>query len=191
MEAWGTLERIGKGSGAGFQEDRLSTCPERPSSSVTPTRPDQATSPLLSSLASAACSHPAMDLSRLKHELKAQRGDMKDFQAKVTETLLKVETSLGFLAEAVSRMELRSNAVLRSLREEERRGVARNKILSFLLSREKDLRRKCSVLENMLCKKRLRERKRRQRGTIWTHFPLASPYGDPSFSKGVKTTVIQ
>uniref|UniRef100_A0A803TBL3 Uncharacterized protein n=1 Tax=Anolis carolinensis TaxID=28377 RepID=A0A803TBL3_ANOCA len=39
------------------------------------------------------------------------------------------------------------------MREEEDRGSARSKVLAFLLSREKELRKKCAVLDKMFLKK--------------------------------------
>ncbi|XP_039364103.1 coiled-coil domain-containing protein 182 [Mauremys reevesii] len=108
---------------------------------------------LLSTLASAMCSQHASDVEKLQQELKNMQRDMKDFKQEVTRVICKIEGTLSYMMEVVTRLETRSNHVEQRLREEEDRGIVRNKVLTFLLPREKELRAKCADLERRLWRK--------------------------------------
>ncbi|XP_067393814.1 coiled-coil domain-containing protein 182 [Emydura macquarii macquarii] len=108
---------------------------------------------LLSTLASAMCSQHASDVEKLRQELKNVQQDMQDFKEEVTGVICKIEGTLSYVMEVVTRLETGSNHVEQRLREEEDRGIVRNKVLTFLLPREKELREKCADLERRLCRK--------------------------------------
>ncbi|XP_006138773.1 coiled-coil domain-containing protein 182 [Pelodiscus sinensis] len=108
---------------------------------------------LLSTMASAMISQHASDMGKLRQELKNVQRDMKDFKREVTGVICRMEGTLSHMTEVVISLETRSNNVEQRLREEEDRGIVRNKVLTFLLTREKELREKCAALERRLCRK--------------------------------------
>ncbi|XP_034995677.2 coiled-coil domain-containing protein 182 [Zootoca vivipara] len=150
METWRSFELVGMELGRQSQEHP----PESPSGTTVLIGPAQSTSAcLLSTMTSAVCTQYAVDLGRLCHDLKNTQEDMKNFQDKVTGTLVKLEGILGYLTEVVARLETRIHNVEQRLRVEEDKGTARSKVLSFLLPRENDLRKRCGIMENMFFKK--------------------------------------
>ncbi|CAI5794889.1 Hypothetical predicted protein [Podarcis lilfordi] len=150
METWRSFELVGMESGRQSREHPS----ESPSGKTVLTGPTQSISAcLLSTMTSAVCTQYALDLGRLCHDLKNTQEDMKNFQDKVTGTLVKLEGILGYLTELVARLETRIHNVEQRLRVEEDKGTARSKVLSFLLPRENDLRKRCTIMENMFFKK--------------------------------------
>uniref|UniRef100_A0ACB8EBX4 Uncharacterized protein n=1 Tax=Sphaerodactylus townsendi TaxID=933632 RepID=A0ACB8EBX4_9SAUR len=133
MATWGDAQLLEKG-------DTFYVLSETPSNSQTLTGPLQITPSLFSTLTSAACSQYAMNLGRLQQEVKNVQKDLNSFQQKVIETLQKLEGKLSYLTDVVSSLENRSHDVEQRLVREEDRGIARSKVLTFLLPREKELR---------------------------------------------------
>ncbi|XP_008118480.1 coiled-coil domain-containing protein 182 [Anolis carolinensis] len=135
------------------QEGLLSIPAEPPSGKGILNGPELSIASLVSTLTSAVSNQHAMSLAKLHHELEAMEKERKRFQKAVTDALLNLEGTLGTLRETTTKLETRTSKVEQRMREEEDRGSARSKVLAFLLSREKELRKKCAVLDKMFLKK--------------------------------------
>ncbi|XP_042298613.1 coiled-coil domain-containing protein 182 [Sceloporus undulatus] len=125
---------------------------EPPFGKANPKPPEQSQASRLSTL-SVVCIQHSVDLANLYHDLKEVERETRHFQEDITNTLCTLESTLRALTELMTRLETRTRNVEQRLREEEDRGTARSKILAFLLSGEKELRKKYAILERMFLKK--------------------------------------
>lgn len=143
---------------ASLVEKKATTLPEAPApempsiEKILPTAP-QAAACVLSTLTTAVCSQQATTLGKLEQEVKRLHQDLQGFQQKVTETLQRLESSVNHLAEKITFLESSNGSMEQRLWEEEDRGIARSKVLTFLLLQEKKLRERCLVMETTLFQK--------------------------------------
>ena len=76
--------------------------------------------------------------------------ELEDFKKEALKAIHYLEDAFCELNGALAQQEEQAACVRQRLREEEDRGVVRNKVLTFLLPREKQLREHCRRLERML-----------------------------------------
>eukprot|EP00073_Rattus_norvegicus_P028284 XP_006247137.1 PREDICTED: coiled-coil domain-containing protein 182 isoform X1 [Rattus norvegicus] len=82
------------------------------------------------------------DLEILQQKVTAVQAELEDFKKEALKAIRYLEDAFCQMSGVLAQQE--------RLREEEDRGIVRNKVLTFLLPREKQLREHCQRLEKML-----------------------------------------
>lgn len=100
-----------------------------------------------SSRISPGCSHDALDLEKLHHEMRIMEKDIKVFQQEIMETLNNLEGTLSYLTDLMARLENKTGEVESSLRDKDNREMAQSRILTPHLLSEKELHKKPTRLE--------------------------------------------
>ncbi|XP_029784875.1 coiled-coil domain-containing protein 182 [Suricata suricatta] len=97
-----------------------------------------------------SCFPPPADLEILKQKVAGVHRELEDFKKEALRAIHDLEHAFSEMNGALAQQEEQAARVKQRLREEEDRGVVRNKVLTFLLPREKQLREHCRRLERML-----------------------------------------
>ncbi|XP_007086770.1 coiled-coil domain-containing protein 182 [Panthera tigris] len=97
-----------------------------------------------------SCFPPPADLEILQQKVAGVQRELADFKKEALQAIRDLEVAFCELNGALAQQEEQAARVKQRLREEEDRGVVRNKVLTFLLPREKQLREHCRRLERML-----------------------------------------
>lgn len=97
-----------------------------------------------------SCLLPPADLEILQQKVAAVQQELEDFKKEALKAIHYLENAFCGMNGALAQQEEQAARVKQRLREEEDRGVVRNKVLTFLLPREKQLREHCRRLECML-----------------------------------------
>ncbi|XP_004645350.1 coiled-coil domain-containing protein 182 [Octodon degus] len=97
-----------------------------------------------------SCLPPLDDLEILQQKVAGVQRELEDFKKEVLKSIHHLEDAFCQMNGALAQQEEQAARVKQRLREEEDRGVVRNKVLTFLLPREKQLREHCRRLECML-----------------------------------------
>eukprot|EP00071_Canis_lupus_P008039 XP_005624769.2 coiled-coil domain-containing protein 182 [Canis lupus familiaris] len=97
-----------------------------------------------------SCLLPPADLDILQQKVAAVQRELEDFKKEALKAIHYLEDAFCEMNAALVQQEEQAARVKQRLREEEDRGVVRNKVLTFLLPREKQLREHCRRLERML-----------------------------------------
>ncbi|XP_006972092.3 coiled-coil domain-containing protein 182 [Peromyscus maniculatus bairdii] len=92
------------------------------------------------------------DLEILQQKVAAVQRELEDFKKEALKAISYLEDAFCEMNGVLAQQEEQAARVKQRLREEEDRGVVRNKVLTFLLPREKQLREHCQRLENMLAR---------------------------------------
>ncbi|XP_058415327.1 coiled-coil domain-containing protein 182 [Diceros bicornis minor] len=90
------------------------------------------------------------DLEILQQKVTGMQRELEDFKKEALKAIHYLEDAFCEMNGALAQQEEQAARVKQRLREEEDRGVVRNKVLTFLLPREKQLREHCKRLESML-----------------------------------------
>lgn len=90
------------------------------------------------------------DLEILQQKVAAVQRELEDFKKEALKAIHYLEDAFCEMNGALAQQEEQAARVKQRLREEEDRGIVRNKVLTFLLPREKQLREHCKRLEYML-----------------------------------------
>lgn len=93
------------------------------------------------------CSQDALDLEKLHHEMRIMEKDIKVFQQEIMETLNNLEGTLSYLTDLMARLENKTGEVESSLKDEDNREMAQNRLLAPHLLLEKELHKKPTRLE--------------------------------------------
>ncbi|ELK34118.1 PREDICTED: coiled-coil domain-containing protein 182 [Myotis davidii] len=93
---------------------------------------------------------PSADLEVLQQKVAAVQRELEDFKNEALKSIHYLEDAFCEMNGALVQQEEQAARVKQRLREEEDRGIVRNKVLTFLLPREKQLREHCQRLEGML-----------------------------------------
>ncbi|XP_055475505.1 coiled-coil domain-containing protein 182 [Psammomys obesus] len=94
------------------------------------------------------------DLEILKQKVAAVQRELEDFKKDALQAIRYLEDAFWEMNGVLAQQEEQAARVKQRLREEEDRGIVRNKVLTFLLPREKQLREHCQRLEKMLIRSR-------------------------------------
>ncbi|KAM7069261.1 coiled-coil domain-containing protein 182 [Molossus nigricans] len=97
-----------------------------------------------------SCLLPPADLEILQQKVVAVQRELEDFKNEALKAIHYLEDAFCEMNGALAQQEEQAARVRQRLREEEDRGIVRNKVLTFLLPREKQLREHCRRLEVML-----------------------------------------
>ncbi|KAM6174325.1 coiled-coil domain-containing protein 182 [Erethizon dorsatum] len=97
-----------------------------------------------------SCLPPPADLEILQQKVAGVQRELEDFKKEVLKSIHYLEDGFCQMNGALAQQEEQAACVKQRLREEEDRGIVRNKVLTFLLPREKQLREHCRRLECML-----------------------------------------
>ncbi|XP_007947831.1 coiled-coil domain-containing protein 182 [Orycteropus afer afer] len=97
-----------------------------------------------------SCLPPSPDLEILKQKVTVVQRELEDFKKEALQAIHYLEDSFCEMNGVLVQQEEQVARVKQRLREEEDRGVVRNKVLTFLLPREKQLREHCRWLEYLL-----------------------------------------
>ncbi|KAF0881152.1 coiled-coil domain-containing protein 182 [Crocuta crocuta] len=97
-----------------------------------------------------SCFPPPADLEVLQQKVAGVHRELEDFKKEALRAIHDLEDAFCEMNGALAKQEEQAARVKQRLREEEDRGVVRNKVLTFLLPREKQLREHCKRLERML-----------------------------------------
>ncbi|XP_044528361.1 coiled-coil domain-containing protein 182 [Gracilinanus agilis] len=98
------------------------------------------------------CAPQQSDLESLLQKVTGVQRDLEDFKQETLQAIRRLEDAYCEMSRALAQQEEQTGRVKQRLREEEDRGIVRNKVLTFLLPREKQLREHCRWLEHMLTK---------------------------------------
>ncbi|XP_050012604.1 coiled-coil domain-containing protein 182 [Alexandromys fortis] len=90
------------------------------------------------------------DLEILRQKVVAVQRELEDFKKEALQAIGYLEDAFCEMNSVLAQQEEQAARVKQRLREEEDRGIVRNKVLTFLLPREKQLREHCERLEKML-----------------------------------------
>ncbi|XP_005394105.1 PREDICTED: coiled-coil domain-containing protein 182 [Chinchilla lanigera] len=93
---------------------------------------------------------PPADLEILQQKVAGVQRELEDFKKEALKSIHYLEDAFCQMNGALVQQEEQAARVKQRLREEEDRGIVRNKVLTFLLPREKQLREHCRRLECML-----------------------------------------
>lgn len=93
---------------------------------------------------------PPADLELLQQKVAGMQRELEDFKKEALRAIRYLEDAFCEMNGALVQQEEQAARVKQRLREEEDRGVVRNKVLTFLLPREKQLREHCKRLEFLL-----------------------------------------
>ncbi|XP_012892150.1 PREDICTED: coiled-coil domain-containing protein 182 [Dipodomys ordii] len=97
-----------------------------------------------------SCLLPPADLENLQQKVVLVQRELEDFKKEVLKAIGYLEDAFCEMNSILTQQEEQAARVKQRLREEEDRGIVRNKVLTFLLPREKQLREHCQRLEHML-----------------------------------------
>ncbi|KAI5765773.1 CCDC182-like protein [Gulo gulo luscus] len=97
-----------------------------------------------------SCLLPPADLELLQQKVAGVQRELEDFKKEALKAIRYLEDAFCEMNGELAQQEEQAARVKQRLREEEDRGVVRNKVLTFLLPREKQLREHCKRLERML-----------------------------------------
>ncbi|XP_036691815.1 coiled-coil domain-containing protein 182 [Balaenoptera musculus] len=97
-----------------------------------------------------SCALPPAHLEILQQQLAGVQRELEDFKKEALRAIHDLEDALGAMNGTLAQQEEQAARVKQRLREEEDRGIVRNKVLTFLLPREKRLREHCRRLECLL-----------------------------------------
>ncbi|XP_055984109.1 coiled-coil domain-containing protein 182 [Sorex fumeus] len=87
------------------------------------------------------------DLEVLPQKVAGVQRELEDFKKEALAAIRALEEAFCQMSGALAQQREQAARVKQRLREEEDRGVVRNKVLTFLLPREKQLREHCQRLE--------------------------------------------
>ncbi|XP_015351278.1 coiled-coil domain-containing protein 182 [Marmota marmota marmota] len=90
------------------------------------------------------------DLEILQQKVMGMQLELEDFKKEALKAIHYLEDSFCEMNSILAQQGEQAARVKQRLREEEDRGIVRNKVLTFLLPREKQLREHCQWLEYML-----------------------------------------
>ncbi|EGV99581.1 coiled-coil domain-containing protein 182 [Cricetulus griseus] len=90
------------------------------------------------------------DLEILRQKVTTVQRELEDFKKEALKAIGYLEEAFCEMNGVLAQQGEQAARVKQRLREEEDRGVVRNKVLTFLLPREKQLREHCQRLEKML-----------------------------------------
>ncbi|ELW61594.1 coiled-coil domain-containing protein 182 [Tupaia chinensis] len=93
---------------------------------------------------------PPAEMEILQQKVAGVQRELEDFKKEALKSIRYLEDAFCEMNGALAQQEEQAARVKQRLREEEDRGVVRNKVLTFLLPREKQLREHCKRLEYML-----------------------------------------
>ncbi|XP_037664216.1 coiled-coil domain-containing protein 182 [Choloepus didactylus] len=96
------------------------------------------------------CLPPPADVEMLQQKVAGLQRELEDFKKEALQAIHSLEDAFCEMNEALAQQEEQAARVKQRLREEEDRGIVRNKVLTFLLPREKQLREHCQQLEGLL-----------------------------------------
>ncbi|XP_069849390.1 coiled-coil domain-containing protein 182 [Dipodomys merriami] len=97
-----------------------------------------------------SCLLPPADLENLQQKVALVQRELEEFKKEVLKAIGYLEDAFCEMNSILTQQEEQAARVKQRLREEEDRGIVRNKVLTFLLPREKQLREHCQRLEHML-----------------------------------------
>ncbi|XP_035961663.1 coiled-coil domain-containing protein 182 [Halichoerus grypus] len=97
-----------------------------------------------------ACLLPPADLDSLQRKVAGVQRELEDFKEEALKAIHYLEDAFCEMNGELAQQGEQAARVKQRLREEEDRGIVRNKVLTFLLPREKQLREHCKRLERML-----------------------------------------
>ncbi|XP_004685067.1 PREDICTED: coiled-coil domain-containing protein 182 [Condylura cristata] len=97
-----------------------------------------------------SCLPPPADLELLQQKVAGVQRELEDFKKEALKAIHYLEDAFCEMNGVLAQQEEQAARVKQRLREEEDRGIVRNKVLTFLLPREKQLREHCRRLEGML-----------------------------------------
>ncbi|XP_045840174.1 coiled-coil domain-containing protein 182 [Meles meles] len=97
-----------------------------------------------------SCLPPPADLELLQQKVAGVQRELEDFKKEALKAIRYLEDAFCEMNGELAQQEEQAARVKQRLREEEDRGIVRNKVLTFLLPREKQLREHCKRLERML-----------------------------------------
>jgi hypothetical protein len=97
-----------------------------------------------------SCLPPSADLEILQQKVAMMQHELEDFKEDVLKAIRYLEDAFCEMNGILAQHEEQAARVKQRLREEEDRGIVRNKVLTFLLPREKQLREHCQRLESLL-----------------------------------------
>ncbi|XP_015986318.1 coiled-coil domain-containing protein 182 [Rousettus aegyptiacus] len=97
-----------------------------------------------------SCLLQPADLEILQQKVAMVQRELEDFKKEALMAIHYLEDAFCKMNGALAQQEEQAARVKQRLREEEDRGIVRNKVLTFLLPREKQLREQCKRLECML-----------------------------------------
>ncbi|XP_074117966.1 coiled-coil domain-containing protein 182 isoform X2 [Sminthopsis crassicaudata] len=92
------------------------------------------------------------DMENLLQKVTGVQRDLENFKQEALQAIHRLEDAYCEMSRALAEQGEQSARVKQRLREEEDRGIVRNKVLTFLLPREKQLREHCRWLEHMFLK---------------------------------------
>ncbi|XP_029423981.1 coiled-coil domain-containing protein 182 isoform X2 [Nannospalax galili] len=95
------------------------------------------------------CLPPPADLEILQQKVVAVQRELEDFKKEALKAIRYLEDTFCEMNSVLAQQE-EQGARVKRLREEEDRGIVRNKVLTFLLPREKQLQEQCQRLEKTL-----------------------------------------
>ncbi|KAM9597410.1 coiled-coil domain-containing protein 182 [Trichechus inunguis] len=97
-----------------------------------------------------SCIPPSPDLEILQQKVAGVQRELEDFKKEALKAIHYLEDAFCEMNGVLAQQEEQAARVKQRLREEEDRGIVRNKVLTFLLPREKQLRAHCQRLEYLL-----------------------------------------
>ncbi|XP_008587218.1 PREDICTED: coiled-coil domain-containing protein 182 [Galeopterus variegatus] len=97
-----------------------------------------------------SCLPPPAELEILQQKVAGVQRELEDFKKEALKAIRFLEDAFCEMNGALAQQEEQAARVKQRLREEEDRGIVRNKVLTFLLPREKQLREHCKWLEYLL-----------------------------------------
>ncbi|XP_006832463.1 PREDICTED: coiled-coil domain-containing protein 182 [Chrysochloris asiatica] len=97
-----------------------------------------------------SCLPPTPDLEILQQKMAGLQRELEDFKKEALQAIHYLEDAFCEMNGVLAQQEEQAARVKQRLREEEDRGIVRNKVLTFLLPREKQLRVHCQRLEYLL-----------------------------------------
>uniref|UniRef100_A0A8C5KLK0 Coiled-coil domain containing 182 n=1 Tax=Jaculus jaculus TaxID=51337 RepID=A0A8C5KLK0_JACJA len=100
-----------------------------------------------------SCLPPPADLEIVQQKVATVQQELEDFKKEALKAIHYLEDAFCEMNGILVQQEEQAARVKQRLREEEDRGIVRNKVLTFLLPREKQLREHCQRLEKMLLRR--------------------------------------
>ncbi|XP_067570845.1 coiled-coil domain-containing protein 182 [Pseudorca crassidens] len=97
-----------------------------------------------------SCVLPPADLEILQQKVAGVQRELEDFKKEALRAIHCLEDAFCKMNGTLAQQEGQAAHVRQRLREGEDRGIMRNKVLTFLLPREKQLREHCRRLERLL-----------------------------------------
>ncbi|XP_012664197.1 coiled-coil domain-containing protein 182 [Otolemur garnettii] len=93
------------------------------------------------------------DLETLQQKVDGVQRELENFKEEALKAIHYLENAFCEMNGVLVQQEEQAARVRQRLREEEDRGIVRNKVLTFLLPREKQLREHCKRLEDLLLRR--------------------------------------